>query len=317
MTAAHALPPELLRENHPFRQWKTWTVPGTRLTVTGYSRSNDKTFFHLPELRACIDAGQCAGRRPDTVLLTHTHDDHATDLEYLAGKDPAADLYVPAEAEAYISAFIRAKREMNQVAAYDPARAGSYRLHGVRPDDTFDLLGGRYRVRVVPCVHKVPCVGYAFSEVRKRLKPEFEKLKSELGAGFGKRMAEARKAGESPEEVYDAPLFVFMGDTHPAAFALAPWVLDYPVVFTECTFLSDAEKERADKAGHTVWSALRPVVEARPQTLFVLTHFSLRHSDREVVVFFEKVRKAGVENIVPWAHADSFLPELHQRSGEE
>src|SRR5262249_42554770 len=67
--------PELLRENHPFRQWKTWTIPGTRLTVVGYSRSNDKTFFHVPELRCCIDAGLCEGRRVDTVFLTHTHHD--------------------------------------------------------------------------------------------------------------------------------------------------------------------------------------------------------------------------------------------------
>ena len=27
--------PEPLREGHPFRQWKTWTIPGTRLTVVG------------------------------------------------------------------------------------------------------------------------------------------------------------------------------------------------------------------------------------------------------------------------------------------
>src|SRR4051794_35206700 len=89
--------PELLLDNHPFRQWKTWTIPGTGLTVTGYSRSNDKTFFHLPQLNCCIDAGLCEGRRPDAVLLTHTHHDHAADLEYLASKEPGVDVYAPAE----------------------------------------------------------------------------------------------------------------------------------------------------------------------------------------------------------------------------
>ncbi|MGW4474720.1 hypothetical protein ACWENQ_34060 [Nonomuraea sp. NPDC004354] len=65
--------PERLERGHPFRQWKTWTLPGTRLTLTGYSRANDKTFFHVPELKLALDAGLAEGRQVDTVLLMHTH----------------------------------------------------------------------------------------------------------------------------------------------------------------------------------------------------------------------------------------------------
>lgn len=324
MTPAPTTRPELLRDGHPFRQWKTWTVPGTRLTVIGYSRSNDKTFFHLPELKCCIDAGLCEGRRPDKVFLTHTHDDHSTDIEYLAGKETGVDLYAPAAAVGYIEAYIRAKRELGQMAPYDPKLAYTGPLYGVNPGDVFAFgPQGQYRVRVAACVHKVPCVGYAFSEVRKRLRPDLEKLKAELVAGgkaaeFGRRMAELRKAGEEAEERYEAPLFAFMGDTHPSAFAQSPWLFDYPVIFTECTFLHDAERERADRIGHTVWSKLRPVVEAHPGTLFVLTHFSLRHSDREVVAFFDKERASlPADNVVVWAHPDSHLPEQHQSRDKE
>jgi ribonuclease Z len=60
------------------------------------------------------------------------------------------------------------------------------------------------------------------------------------------------------------------------------------------------------------------LVEARPGTRFVLTHFSLRHSDREVVAFFDEVRKTlPTDNVVAWATADSFLPEQHQSRDEE
>ncbi|MFJ7591741.1 hypothetical protein ACIQZO_31100 [Streptomyces sp. NPDC097617] len=41
-TPAH---PERLEQGHPFRQWKTWRIPGTELTLTGYSRANDKTML--------------------------------------------------------------------------------------------------------------------------------------------------------------------------------------------------------------------------------------------------------------------------------
>ena len=73
------------------------------------------------------------------------------------------------------------------------------------------------------------------------------------------------------------------------------------------------ERERAEQNGHTLWSQLRPIVKAHPETLFMLTHFSLRHSDREVVAFFAQERQEhGLNNVMVWAHAESLLPELHQ-----
>ncbi|MBO2450407.1 hypothetical protein J4573_25115 [Actinomadura barringtoniae] len=301
--------PELLERGHPFRQWKTWQLPGAELTLTGYSRANDKTFFHVPELRCSLDAGLCEGRQVDTVFLTHTHHDHAKDLDFLAAKDLGADIYLPEAAVPYAEGYLRASAELNHGAKYDPALAG-HRLHGVKGDDEFVLGRRGHVVRVVECEHKVPCVGYAFSERRKALLPEFEELRRSLPkAEFGRVMASKRKEGIQVDGEVRRPLFVFMGDTHVNVFERSPWVLDYPVVVTECTFLDDAELERADRVGHTVWSRLRPVVEAHPETLFVLTHFSLRHSDREIFEFFER---EPLENVVVWAHPESRLPEMHQ-----
>jgi ribonuclease Z len=101
-------------------------------------------------------------------------------------------------------------------------------------------------------------------------------------------------------------LFAYVGDTHASALAEADWLDGVPVVITECTFLDDAERERAARIGHTVWSELRPIVEARPETLFVLIHFSLRHCDTEVVDFFAA---ADLPNIVVWAGTDGLLPQ--------
>ena len=58
-----------------------------------------------------------------------------------------------------------------------------------------------------------------------------------------------------------------------------------------------------------MWSELRPIVEANPATTFVLTHFSLRHRDPEIVAFFDK---QGLTNVVAWAHPASTLPESYQ-----
>jgi ribonuclease Z len=80
----------------------------------------------------------------------------------------------------------------------------------------------------------------------------------------------------------------------------------------------DAEVDRANRVGHTVWSRLKPVVEAHPETLFVLVHFSLRNSDREVIEFFqwewEEAKDARPDNVLLWAHPESRMPEQHQHS---
>ena len=315
--------PALLEQGHPFRQWKTWPIPGTTFTLTGYSRANDKTFFHIPELKCCIDAGLCEGRQPATIFLTHTHNDHVADIEFMVGRAGGVDLYVPETAKPYVERYIRSRRELNHVAPFRPELASELRLHGVGGGQELSLgKRGAYRVRVFECVHKVPCVGYAFDRRKTRLSPEFAALQAELRAAgrmaeFGKRMGAARKAGETVEEVYYEPMFAFVGDTHASLFERSPWLFEYPVIITECTFLDEAQRERADRVGHTLWSQLRPHVVAHPQTTFVLIHFSLRHSDREVVEFFErevKEAKGALDNIVAWASPDSLVPQLHQRS---
>jgi ribonuclease Z len=129
-------------------------MPGSGLTLTGYSRANDKTFFHVPQLKLALDAGLVEGRQPETVLLTHTHLDHAKDLDFLAVRPGGADLYVPAEAEAYVHGYLCAATEVNQAAAYDPSLAAGARVHGVRPGDGFTFgRRGAHTARVIECRH--------------------------------------------------------------------------------------------------------------------------------------------------------------------
>lgn len=311
--------PERLESKHPFRQWKTWKIPGTKLSLMGYSRSNDKTFFSIPELKCCIDAGLYEGVMVNTVFLTHTHHDHSYDIEFLAGEQDGRQIYAPAQAVRYVETYIRAKRELNFVAPFDPDKANSYHLTGVQGGDTF-FFGSKnqYQVKVVECIHKVPCVGYCFSEKKTTLLPEIAALQKKMLAEdqakeFGKLLAEKRSAGIPIQEETYAPLIAFIGDTHPSVFEKNPWLFEYPNIVTECTFLDDKERERANSAGHTLWSDLKPIVASHPQSLFVLMHFSLRHSDKEIIEFFSR-EENFLENLVIWAHPQSFLPEQHQKA---
>ncbi|WP_217370000.1 MBL fold metallo-hydrolase [Nonomuraea antri] len=291
--------PSRLERKHPFRQWKTWTMPGG-LTLTGYSRANDKTFFHVPELKLALDAGLVEGRQVDTVLLTHTHLDHSKDLDFLATRPTGVDIYAPAPAAGHVRDYLRATTALNQAAAFDPAQAEGVRVHGVRPEEEFAIgKGGSHTVRVLATEHKVPSVGYGVAENRRTLAPEYASLKQTLSpAEFGRLLARERADGREVERPVRRPLFAYLGDTHADALPRTPWLTDYPVIITECTYLDDAELDRARRVGHTVWSELRPFVTAHPDNLFVLTHFSLRHSEQDVVAFFEK---EDLANVLVWA----------------
>ncbi|WP_238015763.1 MBL fold metallo-hydrolase [Dactylosporangium sp. AC04546] len=309
---------ELLHRGHPFRQWKTWTMPGSGLTLVGYSRSNDKTYFHVPELKLGLDAGLVESRQAETLLLTHTHQDHVRDLDYVATRPDGVDIYVPEPAVPYVREYFRVNTEINQLAPYDPALASPARLHGVRDGDEFRFgKRGTHLAQVVECQHKVPCVGYRVSEVRRGLTQEYRRLRDTLPqAEFGTLVAARRAAGEPVDEEVRRPLFAYLGDTHADALTRYDWLGDWPVVITECTYLDDAELDRARRVGHTVWSQLRPIVLAHPNTVFVLIHFSLRHSDRDVVRFFREQEALGVPlgNVVLWATEESHLPEQHTSS---
>ena len=59
---------------------------------------------------------------------------------------------------------------------------------------------------------------------------------------------------------------------------------------TECSIISQNDKDlaQAEEMKHTHWQHLKPIVEAYPQTMFVLTHFSLKHSALSLLEFFNE-----------------------------
>ncbi len=161
---------------------------------------------------------------------------------------------------------------------------------------TFDLTikGKRYMINVIECDHTVPCVGYGFTEIRSKLKPEFEGLTGQqIGA----------KKREKIEVTADTPFpqFCFLGDSTTKVFDRSPSVFNYPVIICECTFLMPDDYDNAVRKKHTHWSDLKPIVMAHPGTTFILYHFSARYRTKEVWSFFEKEKEENsIGNIVVW-----------------
>lgn len=275
----------------PVRQWTTWPFNDrSGRTLVGYSRSTERTFFHIKELGVGLDAGGTRGIQPPFVFVTHSHRDHAIDLPWVARR-PGVHIYLPHAAVEYARAHIRADMELNNCAPLNPDGALPYTLHGVRAgDELHGCLGPKHphwSVRVFACTHGVPCVGYAFQESVTRLAARYRGMP-------GAAIKALRDSGEAVSESVAVPRFAYVGDTSIRVFADNPWLADYPIVIVECTFLgTDMDgvdlADRCARHGHICWPQLAPVVAAHPATTFVLIHFSLRYTVDDVVAHFANV----------------------------
>jgi ribonuclease Z len=270
-----------------------------------YVYVNCCTGFYIPELGIMLDAGPSIRKIPSHIFVTHSHVDHCAGLPFTffnVTSDPAFrfEVHAPAEAEDNIKRYVAAIYEMNDLlppGAYDPTMSKYlFRGHSTAGPSSFRLTLHKqlYEVDVVVCHHLVPTVGYCFSEIRQHLKSEY--LDTD-----GETVRQLKLQGVEITEEYKEHLFAYICDTTTAVLELNPNILKYPVIFIECTFLYPDEVEQAKACKHVHWNDLMPFVQAHPDSLFVLFHFSLRQTESEIINFFEDVwRDTGIRNIKIW-----------------
>ena len=156
------------------------------------------------------------------------------------------------------------------------------------------MKGLHWEVQVVECPHRVPSVGYCVSEVKRKLKDEYLSLP-------GSEIAKLKAENIDLFRIQKKKQFIFMGDTTFKVFELHPEVFEYPVIFIECTFLSEGEERTALKRTHVHWNHLKPFVKQNPQCLFMLIHFTLALSEFDIEQFFDKeTKQENIKNLGLW-----------------
>lgn len=301
-----------------------WRLPRPfhQNVLTGKSRAAWHTSFVIPQLNLLLDAGLCVNKlRPKHIFLTHGHNDHTLLTPAFVKRGDPPDVFMPEGMKGALDDYVLANVVLNLGGLIGPHAPGGEGVesdgegsersadgeeeeppwsmvhvsHGLRPGDTVPLR----RVKDVyatafACDHTVPCLGYVFSSVTRKLKPEYTSLP-------GHEIKALREAGESITYPQSTPFLAFLGD------GTAKTLLDEPewlrrgvaVVITECSFLYAEHEAQARKTKHTCWSELEGVVRKWKDTTFVLMHFSLRYSDQEVRRFFKDMEDPP-GNIVVW-----------------
>jgi ribonuclease Z len=272
-----------------------------KTTLIGRSRAGDGTSFCIPELKWMFDVGALVqGWKPKVVFVSHCHSDHIHYLTRITNEVNPPTIYLPEEAAPFVKAHFIAHQQMTDcMTEAESQNGGKYAVdHILRPTKPGEEIairqgGSEFIVRTVAMHHRVPCLGYSVFQKNSRLKDEYIGLP---GVEIGK----LRKQGVEVTTSFEEPFICFMGDTTAAAFENNPEILrQHKFVVVECSFIDDASLDRAEFTKHMHWESLRPYVEAHPDTMFLLTHFSLKYSILTVRKFFCKLQEQQYDNVHP------------------
>ncbi|GKT51173.1 tropinone reductase [Colletotrichum spaethianum] len=302
-------------------EWR-FPKPYHQYVLTGKSRAAWHTSFVIPQLNLLLDAGLVVNNlRPKHIFVTHGHADHCLLIPAFTKREDPPDIFCPIEMKKALEDFILAKTLLNRGGLYtsndaeslglkldgkgvdeegrtegERAFLGTHKTTAVKHGDVVPLrrLKGM-NAMVVQCDHNVPSVGYVFTTTTHKLRPEYTSLP-------GPELKSLRQSGVELTAPVTTPIFAFLGDTTASTLAAEPEWLEQgiPVVITECSFLYDEHDAQAEKTKHTKWKDLEKVVRKWPKTTFILTHFSMRYSNKDVVAFFNDLNDPPA-NIVVWA----------------
>ncbi|MGH9368592.1 MAG: MBL fold metallo-hydrolase [Thermoanaerobaculia bacterium] len=249
------------------------------IEIEGVSIAGHESFYKVPAFHCLLDFG----RAPEdavsyaTVCLTHGHLDHAAGLAHhasrrrLAGLLPAR-VFVPEEAAVDLEAWLSISEKLEEV------RYG-VRLVPSRPGDRV-LLRRDLELRVLPGRHRVPTVGFLFSEVKHKLREQF--------AGRpGYELAALRERGTEVTRREEIPLLAYPGDCGVEIFDAAPELFRARVLLIECSFLRAEDVERARVYEHLHLQDFLDRADRFENEAIVLTHFSQRYRNEEI---FEALR---------------------------
>jgi ribonuclease Z len=249
-------------------------IEAAGIAIEGVSIAGHESFYKVPGFHTLLEFG----RAPDdtvgyaTVCLTHGHLDHAAGLAHHASRRtlqglPPARVFAPEEAVPDLEAWLAISHRLENVdygVHVTPAVPG--RAIALRNDLELKFLPGR---------HRVPTVGYLFSETRRKLKDEFLDLP-------GEKIAALRAGGVEVTRREDAPLLAYPGDCGPAIFDAAPELFRARVLLIECSFLLPEDRDRARVYEHLHLDDFLERAGAFQNESIVLTHFSQRYRPEEI-----------------------------------
>ena len=262
------------------------------IAIEGVSIAGHESFYKIPSFHALLDFG----RAPEdvvsyaTVFLTHGHLDHAAGLAHHASRRrlaglPPARVFAPEEAVGDLETWIAASERLEKVVY-------GVQVVGTRPGDRVALRRD-LELTALPGRHRVPTVGFLFSEVK-------HKLKEDLAGRPGQEIADLRARGIEVTRREETPLLAYPGDCGVEVFDAAPGLFRARVLLIECSFLRPDDVERARTYQHLHLRDFLDRADLFENEAIVLTHFSQRYHSDEIREALSNLPSSLAGRVVPF-----------------
>ena len=267
-------------------------IDAAGIEIEGVSIAGHESFYKLPGFRVLLEFG----RAPEdtlgysTICLSHGHLDHAAGLAHHASRRrlaglPPARVFVPDDAAADIRQWVAACERLEDVTyGLDIVAARVGQSLSLRRDLKLEFLAGR---------HRVPTVGYLFSEVRSKLKTEFLDLP-------GAEIAALRARGVEVTRAEEIPLLAYTGDCGVEIFDAVPGLFSAKVLLIECSFLMPEDLDRARGYGHLHLNDFLERSDIFQNEAIVLTHFSQRYRPEEIRAALARLPARLAMRVIPF-----------------
>jgi ribonuclease Z len=277
-------------------------LQGPHFVIEGRSRAGHETWFRVRDLGIALDIG----RGPDPVLsmphvfVTHMHLDHAAGIPFYAGQRRLQGLehgtiYVPKEVEADVETLMALHVKLSG-APFDVT------IRGVADGEEI-AVGRQLLVRAHAAPHRVAARAWEFIERRHHLRPELMGLDPI-------EIARRRRAGEPIDEEFRRPLLFYTGDTDRGLLERCDAAFRAEVLMIECSFVADGHQDRAARYRHIHVDDLAEFAPRFENEIIVLTHFSRRYTNGEIVATLRRRLPASLHERIRLA-----LPEPWQKLG--
>jgi ribonuclease Z len=251
------------------------------IAVDALSIGGLETCIQLPGLDLAFDMGSCppSAVHRSTVCFTHAHIDHMGGVAHHCATRALTHLgpptyLVPAEnVEAFHDLLAVWRRLDRSELACHVVRVAPGDEHAVRPG----LVAIPFR-----SPHRVPCIGYALWEERKKLKAELQGLD-------GDRIRELKQSGQEVTERVRAPIVAFTGDSLIEVVEREAVVREAKLLIMEVTFVDDrvSVAQCRDK-GHIHLDEVIERADLFQNQAILFTHLSARYRAEEARAIVEQ-----------------------------
>ncbi len=244
------------------------------LEVVGYSVAGEETVVGMPQLDVCFDIGKAPDQiiSINNILLTHGHMDHAAGIAYYLSHrnfcgQSAGTILAPENLLGPMRQIIDGwgMLDGNKVPA---------NLVGVKAGDEYQIKPNLF-ARVFPTKHSKGSVGYSVIEKRKKIKPEYAKLK-------GPQIVELKKQGVEIGYPLEIPIVTYLGDTQYVDFSQLEYIAKSKILIAECTFYEVEHAPRAKAGKHMHVDEFAGLLEKLENEHIIITHTTQRTAMWEI-----------------------------------